>query len=222
MSVPEFVADFDIPKFNEFVNDFHNMIDSNDMNDEDRKCLDNPFDDWLCKELDEVVRTKLTDAKLMNSSLFFYMINGLKIQFLTLPEADKQKMSANLYRKYSKWVLGVHKILRLPLIKAFNNMLTLEMNRRIEAGKITFEMRDKRLEILFDTFPQLSTLFNYLYKKFNEDDDIPIAIIFDDDDNPRVIISKDLINKAEEVDKENWRSLAVEFLVENVAEQLLQ
>jgi hypothetical protein len=30
------------------------------------------------------------------------------------------------------------------------------------------------------------------------------------------------MDKAEEVDKENWRSLAVEFLGEDVAERLLQ
>ena len=63
-----------IPTFAEFQNDLHNMLDSNNLNDEDRESLDNPFDDWLIGELDEIVRTKLTDVKLMNYSLIFYAL----------------------------------------------------------------------------------------------------------------------------------------------------
>ena len=213
-----------IPTFAEFQNDLHNMLDSNNLNDEDRESLDNPFDDWLIGELDEIVRTKLTDVKLMNYSLMFYLINGLKIQFLTLPEEQKQEMSANSYRKYSKWILQVHKILELPLIKAFNNMLTLEMNRRVEADKITFEMRDKRLQILFETFPDGPDLFQYLLQKFNDDDDIPIAIVLDKDENynPRVALSKKLVDKAEEFGNRLLRDLAVEVLGEDVVRTIEQ
>jgi hypothetical protein len=211
-----------IPTFAEFKNELHNMLDSNNLTDEDRKCLDNPFKEWVCKELDKIVRTKLTDAKLQDHSFMIYLINLLKIQFLTLTEEQKQEMSANSYREYSKWILGVHKILELPMIKAFNNMLNLELDRRLDAGKITEEMKEKRLEVLFRTFQAAPDLFQYLLKKFNKDDDIPIRIEFNEDNNPFVLLSTDLMDKAEEVDKENWRSLAVEFLGEDVAERLLQ
>ncbi len=212
----------DIPTWLDFATDFNEILDSNELTDEDRKCLiEEPGNDWLCKELDEVVK-QLTDAKLMNSSLMFYMISGIKLQFLALPEAKKQEMSANEYRKYSKWVLGIHKILELPVMKALNNMITLELTRR--ADKITQEMRDKRLKVLFSIFPTITSLFKYLLKNFNDDDDIPIGISFKNDDNPEpyIAISKALLTKAEEHEMDLWRSLLVEFLGNNVAEEILQ
>ena len=103
-------------------------------------------------------------------------------------------------------------------------MLTLEMNRRVEADKITFEMRDKRLQILFETFPDGPDLFMYLLQKFNDDDDIPIAIVLDKDENynPRVALSKKLVDKAEEFGNRLLRDLAVEVLGEDVVRTIEQ
>lgn len=208
-----------LPTYEEFVNDFTEMNDSYELTDDDMEQLDIPYTEWICKNLQEIVSSKLTNEKIMNYSIMLYVVNGIKMKFLHISDKEKHRMTANAYRRLSKWVLAVHKARELPVIKAFDNMLSNEIAIKDEAGTLTQEMRDNRLKILFDLFPEPHSIFKYLIEKFNADDDIPIGISIEEiDDNFKVSlrVNKKLVDGYAGI----YERAALEYILNDIAEQV--
>lgn len=170
--------------FEEFKDEYETMQDSYKVTNEDREKLQYIENEThLLSFIKMIVKTKLTDEKVMNYSLMFNTIDGIKFKFMGLDDKDKQEMTDNAYRKISKYVIELHRLKQKPIVKALECLLNDEMDR----PSITKQVMAKRLDILFKTFATPMVLFNYLVGKFNNDEELPFWIkVSDEDDDIQV------------------------------------